>query len=112
MQACNELFLGDGESSPMAMYHLSNSLTQVRKRLESAEALSDSTIGIVMTLITQEQVRKQDKAARIHMDGLVRMVELRGGLESLDGCLPVLLKACKYVHTLWITKLKVTVDRD
>ncbi|OAG10003.1 uncharacterized protein CC84DRAFT_459240 [Paraphaeosphaeria sporulosa] len=95
MQACNELFLGDGEKSPAAIYHLSNSLKYVRERLESEEALSDSTMGMVMSLITQEQCRQQHKAARIHMDGLAQMIKLRGGLESLEGCLPILLKACK-----------------
>ncbi|KAJ4301484.1 hypothetical protein N0V90_003576 [Kalmusia sp. IMI 367209] len=86
---------GEGEDSPKAIYHLSNSLTYVRERLDSGEALSDSTMGIVMSLITQEQVRKKQKAAKIHMDGLAKMIELRGGLESLEGSLPVLLKACK-----------------
>lgn len=95
MQACNELFLGEGEDSPTAMYHLSNSLMHVRERLESEEALADSTMGLVTSLITQEQIRNQHKAARVHMDGLVRMIELRGGLGSLEACLPVLLKACK-----------------
>lgn len=97
MQASNELFLGDGEKSPAAMYHLSNSLQYVRERLESEEALSDSTMGIVMSLITQEQCRQQHTAARIHMDGLAKMLELRGGLESLQSNVPILLKACKYV---------------
>ena len=97
MQACNELFLGSGEDSPAAIYHLSNSLKYVRQRLESSEALSDSTMGIVMSLITQEQCRHQHKAASVHMDGLAEMIKLRGGLDSLNSCLPVLLKACKYV---------------
>ncbi|KAF2876646.1 hypothetical protein BDV95DRAFT_602616 [Massariosphaeria phaeospora] len=95
MQACNELFLRGGESSPIAMYYLSKSLAQVRERLESSDALSDATVCIVMSLVTQEQVRNQHAAARIHMDGLARMIELRGGLDSLEGSLPVLLKACK-----------------
>ncbi|KAJ4351475.1 uncharacterized protein N0V89_006818 [Didymosphaeria variabile] len=87
------------------MYHLSNSLKYVRERLESKEALSDSTMGIVMSLITQEQCRQQHEAANIHMDGLAQMIELRGGLESLEGCLPVLLKACK-------TDLMFTLQRE
>ncbi|KAF1964065.1 hypothetical protein BU23DRAFT_494060 [Bimuria novae-zelandiae CBS 107.79] len=105
MQACNELFLGDGEDSPMAMYHLSKTLEHVQARLQSAEALSDSTMSLVMALITQEQVRHQHEAASIHMDGLVGMIQLRGGLASLEGCLPVLLKACK-------TDLMYTLQRE
>lgn len=77
--------------------YLTNSLAQVRKRLDGAHALSDSTLGLVMTLITQEQIRNQHHAAKVHMDGLKRMIDLRGGLESLENSLPVLLKACKYV---------------
>ncbi|KAL5417586.1 hypothetical protein PMIN03_001543 [Paraphaeosphaeria minitans] len=75
MQACNEFFLGHGEKSLAAIYHLSNSLKYDRERLESEEALSDSTMGIVMSLITQEQCRQQHKAARIHMDGLAQMIK-------------------------------------
>ena len=100
MQACNELFLGGGESSPVAISHLTNSLTYVRERLESPQALSNSTLGLVMSFITQEQVRGQHKAASIHMDGLAKMIELRGGLDSLEDCLPVVLKACKCVCSL------------
>lgn len=99
MQACNELFLGGGEDSPTAMYHLSNGLKYVRERLESEDALADSTMGLVISLITQEQVRSQHKAARVHMDGLVRMIEMRGGLESLETSLPLVLKTCKYVQS-------------
>lgn len=108
MQACNEIFLRGGEESPMAIYYLSNSLKHVRERLQSREALSDSTIGLVMSFITQEEVRGQHKAARIHMNGLAKMVEVRGGLTSLEGCLPVLLKACKYVHLAEISRMLST----
>lgn len=97
MEASNEIFLGNGASSPKALYRLSQTLAQVKRRLESADALSDSTIGIVVSLISQEQCRKEFLGAKAHIDGLRRMVELRGGLGQLEGNIALLLKVCKYV---------------
>ncbi|RYP24905.1 hypothetical protein DL767_008529 [Monosporascus sp. MG133] len=95
MQACNELFLGGGESSPKALYYLSQTFAQVRKRLQSPDALSDSTISTVLSLITQELIRKYQPGVKIHFAGLIRMVELRGGLDQLEKNLPLLVKICK-----------------
>jgi hypothetical protein len=98
MQASNEIFHCDGESSPKALYHLSQTFAQVKKRLEGDSALSDSSIAIVMSLINQEQIRQQHSAAAVHVRGLQRMIELRGGLGQLEGNVPLVLKICKYVN--------------
>jgi hypothetical protein len=95
MEACNEFFLGGGLSSPEALYHVSQTLALVRKRLESDEALSDTTIGIILMLILQEQLRKEYKEAKVHYEGLRKMVELRGGLCQLERNLQLVLKICK-----------------
>ncbi|OGM41851.1 hypothetical protein ABOM_009651 [Aspergillus bombycis] len=95
MQACNEIYLGNGTSNTKALYHLSQSLTQIQRRLASCDALSDSTMGLVISLITQEQIRGQGSAAEVHAKGLRKMVELRGGLSDLDGNLTLVLKVCK-----------------
>ncbi len=95
MQACNELFLGGGRSSPEALHYLAQTFAQVRRRLEGTESLSDSTIAIVLSLINQEQIRREHLGAKVHIEGLRRMVELRGGLDQLQGNLPLLLKVCK-----------------
>lgn len=95
MQAANETFLGKGDTSPAALHHLSQTLAQVKRRLESRDALSDSTIGIVVSLITQEQMRQHLSAAEVHVMGLKRIVDLRGGLDQLQGDIPLILKVCK-----------------
>jgi len=95
MQACNEIFLGDGDSSPKALYHLSQTFALVKKRLESDSALSDSTIAIVVSLIYQEQIRRQQSAAAVHVKGLEIIVKLRGGLSQLEPNIPLVLKICK-----------------
>ncbi|OBT73385.1 hypothetical protein VF21_07679 [Pseudogymnoascus sp. 05NY08] len=95
MEACNGFFLGGDLTSSEALYHVSQTFILIRKRLESEEALSDTTIGIILMLILQEQVRKEDRAAEIHYEGLKKMVELRGGLGQLERNPPLLLKICK-----------------
>ncbi|CAI6100779.1 unnamed protein product [Clonostachys chloroleuca] len=95
MQTCNEIYLGHGDSSSKALYSLSRTVSHVKNKLESPDALSDSTMTLVLSLISQEQLKKFDSRAKIHLDGLRRMIELRGGLEQLEGKPPLLLKVCK-----------------
>ncbi|CAG9990899.1 unnamed protein product [Clonostachys byssicola] len=95
MQTCNEIYLGHGDSSAKVLYSLSRTVSHVKNKLESPDALSDSTMTLVLSLISQEQLKKFDSRAKIHLDGLRRMIELRGGLEQLEGKPPLLLKVCK-----------------
>ena len=95
MQASNDMFLGGGDTSPAALHHVSQTLAEVKKRLESRDALSDTTMGIVVSLINQEQIRKHHSAAEVHVMGLKRIVDLRGGLDQLQENIPLVLKICK-----------------
>lgn len=95
MQACNEIFSSHGNSSAKALYHLSRTLTRVQTRVVSDDALSDSSIALVVSLISQEQISNELYAAEIHAKGLEKMVQLRGGLGSLEGNVPLLLGICK-----------------
>lgn len=98
MQACNELYLHDGESSPAALFHLSRTFDAVNKRLQGNDALSDSTIAIVLSLIHQEQMRKQQASAEVHFRGLAKIIELRGGVDKILENPLLGLKICKYVR--------------
>ena len=95
MDTCNKFIFSGGVSSPEALYHLSQTFTLVERRLKSDEALSDSTLGIILMLVIQEQIRKEERQARVHYEGLTKMVELRGGLCKLERNRPLLLKICK-----------------
>ncbi|KAJ5574042.1 uncharacterized protein N7459_008469 [Penicillium hispanicum] len=95
MQACNEIYLSDGNSPAKALYHLSQTFTQIQKRLDSEDALSDSTIALIASLILQEQLRNQLPAAEMHARGLQRIIQLRGGLDQLEGNVALILKVCK-----------------
>lgn len=95
MQACNALFLRNGYSSPEALHHLSRAYAHIKSRLDGPEALSDSTIGLVVSFIQQEQIKKGRADTMVHVAGLRRMVELRGGLGQLEGNMHLMLKICK-----------------
>ncbi|PVI05439.1 hypothetical protein DM02DRAFT_668366 [Periconia macrospinosa] len=95
MQACNALFKDEGHDSVISTTFLARSTAHVRRKIESQDALSCSTVAMVLSLVTQEQFRNEHKAARIHLDGLIRMIHLRGGLDTLAETVQVLLKVCK-----------------
>ncbi|PWY75522.1 hypothetical protein BO70DRAFT_430957 [Aspergillus heteromorphus CBS 117.55] len=95
METCNEFFYSQGVSSAKALHHLSQAFTLVNRRIQSDEALSDSTLGIILMLIFQEQLRKAKWESKVHYEGLRKMVELRGGLTRLEGNHPLVLKICK-----------------
>lgn len=69
----------------------------VKDRLLGHEALSDSTLMLIILLILQEQMRQEIESARVHYEGLKKMIELRGGLDQLEYNAPMALKVCKYV---------------
>ncbi|RFU81113.1 hypothetical protein TARUN_1090 [Trichoderma arundinaceum] len=95
MQTCNEIYSNNGNSSPKALYYLSQTFNYVTRLLAGPDALSDSTIMIVVTLISQELIRKGYGALKVHLDGLQKMIQLRGGLSKLEGNPALLLKVCK-----------------
>jgi hypothetical protein len=66
-----------------AQYHLCQTFTFINQRLSNkALALHDTTIFVVATLVIFSTYLRDYATAMIHMKGLRRMVELRGGLES------------------------------
>lgn len=95
MQTFNEMYASNGNSSPKTLYHLSQTFNYVTRLLAGPHALSDSTIMIVVTLISQELIRKGYGDLKVHLDGLQRMIQLRGGLSKLEGNPALLLKVCK-----------------
>jgi hypothetical protein len=67
-----------------AMLHFQKGLQLFRERLlgEDDEAkLSDSTIGVVLKLATAAHFIGDYRASKQHMEGLRKMVDLRGGLD-------------------------------
>lgn len=96
MDACNEFFLGGNLDAPRGLHYLSQVLNLVNGRLRSKDALNDSTLALVVSLILQEEMRNEMSRADVHFAGLKKMIQLRGGLEQLEGNKTLVLKVCKY----------------
>lgn len=94
MQTCNQLILHGCETVD-ALCCLSRTLAHVKKRLCGPAALSDASIFMLMILIMQEQIRRQDEAVMVHAEGLRKMVALRGGLTALEQDPGLAIKVCK-----------------
>jgi hypothetical protein len=97
MATLNQFFGGDGGArvvSPKAIYHLSQAVSLVNQKLNTSEALSNSNVTVVNFLVVQHLVRDAHSEAEVHLDGLDKMIELRGGLSQLGDRL-LALKICR-----------------
>lgn len=77
-----EKVLRDGKApKASAMLHFQKGVRLLRERLLNDDEeikLSDSTISVVLKLASIAHFDRDHKASRIHMDGLRKMVNLRG----------------------------------
>lgn len=70
------------------MHHLSQTFRLINKRLSENDAVSDSTIAVVVILAQHERLRGHHGEGLVHFSGLERMVQLRGGVIALSRYLP------------------------
>ncbi|KAL4910129.1 hypothetical protein BDW74DRAFT_173596 [Aspergillus multicolor] len=67
------------------MYHIARTYRIVQKRLRSQEeATSDMTMAILVAMSQYERLQGQFERGYVHLQGLRRMVELRGGIRHFD----------------------------
>lgn len=67
-----------------AQYHLGKSFRYLQKSLDKpSDSTSNSTLAVVTSLAMAAISLGELETAGKHMDGLARMVELRGGFKSL-----------------------------
>lgn len=65
-------------------HHIAKALELVNQRLSGDDAVSDINIAGVMALCILEAMKADAMHLKVHFDGLLRMIELRGGLEQLQ----------------------------
>ncbi|KAL4876073.1 hypothetical protein BJY04DRAFT_148587 [Aspergillus karnatakaensis] len=66
------------------MYHIARTYRLVQQRLMSSEATSDMTISVLVIMSQYERLQGQYERGYIHMQGLRRMIDLRGGIVQLS----------------------------
>ncbi|CAM1503332.1 Fc.00g081080.m01.CDS01 [Cosmosporella sp. VM-42] len=93
--------------SPSAMLHLEKGLRILSERLlgeDDETKLSDSTISVVLKLAVAAHFNVDYQAAKQHMKGLRKMVDLRGGLHAFEGT--------ELLVEMWRCDLSITLLND
>jgi hypothetical protein len=84
-----DLFLGRREVvtrsaiPPEALVHIAHAFRLTNGKLASQEALANNTMASVVSLSLHEQLLRDYATCRIHLQGLAKIVGLRGGLLQL-----------------------------
>lgn len=95
-----DVFLGQHESTsavstpPEALMHITQAFRLTNQKLSGDGALTNYTMASVVSLSLHEQLSRDYTRGRVHLDGLVKMVRLRGGLVRLPKELAQ--KICRY----------------
>ncbi|KAJ9271320.1 transcriptional regulator family: Fungal Specific TF [Paecilomyces variotii] len=76
----------------VAARHLSQTFRLINERLSGDNAASDTTIAVVVMLAEYERQLGHYNNCLVHIEGLQRMVELRGGISKLTSINPHLTK--------------------
>ncbi len=74
--------------NPAAMLHFQKGLRLLRERLlgeDDHTKVSDSTMAIVLKLASTSHFEGDSEVSKQHMEGLRKMVDLRGGLDVFKG---------------------------
>ena len=86
---------GGKEMSSRGLCHLSNTYRCINRNLQRHGTPSDATVAAVMSLAIHEDLKGQHQNSRVHLDALVRMVQLRGGITDFEATGILLHKICR-----------------
>lgn len=84
--------------SRLACFHYAQTLQLLQARLnefDTTSVISDSTIMVVITLVTAAELTKDFSALGNHIKGLEKIVALRGGVQSLNAQYNMQVKVCR-----------------
>ena len=92
-------YVRDAKFGPVALAYRDRSLQLLRLNLtKDKAAVTDSTLAVVMSLALFSEQRGDLEEAETHMQGLYRLVNLRGGIETLRENYQLQIKVCRLVH--------------
>ncbi|KAK4948173.1 hypothetical protein LTR10_013228 [Elasticomyces elasticus] len=91
----------DGECSRLAAFHFHRTIQILQARVNAFErghsesVFRDSTIMVIITLVQAAELTGDFKAAQNHVDGLLRIVKLKGGLRAMNTHNNLQVKICR-----------------
>lgn len=69
---------------------MSQSFRLINEHLSSNKVLSDTTIAVVTSMTVYDRLYRHPEKATVHLDGVSRMIALRGGITELVKRNPVI----------------------
>ena len=81
--------------------HHSAALRILRERLAVSDAknpVSDATVLVVLYLALHAHFSNDDRIAKHHMEGLRKIVDMRGGLKAFTHNTKMIIELLKYAH--------------
>jgi Fungal specific transcription factor domain len=87
--------LGRNQTSPRALWHLSNTYRCIKQNLEKNSTPSDSTVAAVMSMAIHEDLIGHPGRSKVHVEALHHIVELRGGITNFTDNQLLLQKVCR-----------------
>ncbi|RHZ64512.1 hypothetical protein CDV55_106705 [Aspergillus turcosus] len=88
------------EGMLQAMSHISHTFRLINQRLSRQEAISDTTMAVIVSMAQYERHQNQYQRGFVHVQGLRRIVQLQGGV----------LQVSKSHHILVLKMLRVDLD--
>jgi len=91
----------DGQLSCQAAFHYAQTLRLLQARLTAFQqgqremVFRDSTIMVIITLAATAEITHDFSAVENHVDGLLKIVNLRGGIGSLNTHNNMQIKVCR-----------------
>ncbi|EEU33521.1 uncharacterized protein NECHADRAFT_89397 [Fusarium vanettenii 77-13-4] len=77
----------NGESTTRAeMHHHCSALRLLNAKLAGQDALSEISIASVISMCLHSYLRQDVKKMMVHLKGLIKIIDLRGGIGSLVAC--------------------------
>ena len=91
--SCVDFAIGTDEmSSPVTKRHYASAVRLVNKKLSGNQACADTAMAGVISLCILAGLREDNNQAKIHFEGLCRMIDMRGGMEALAYNFPLIEK--------------------
>jgi hypothetical protein len=87
--------LGRHQTSPRALWHLSNTYRCIKQNLEKHSMPSDSTVAAVMSMAIHEDLIGHPGRSKVHVEALQHIVELRGGITHFTDNQLLVQKICR-----------------
>lgn len=95
MGTLNRYFFGRDVVNSDIVSHLTQAVVLVNQSLDTHEATCDANIYVVNFMIVHELLNGAKDRSLVHLRGLQKMIELRGGIADLEPNLKLLAKVCK-----------------